>query len=152
MLSDAEKENIRLEETYRAEIRKSLAPKQRSGVWTFLNSSFGLWLLSAIFITVGGALWKQAEVTHQKAAKEQQAKIDEAIARRQAIGRLDLEIGYRFSQVQQRLYHLSKDSLADDERQRRVQSVVQSFQKPPGGEYSSLYPDFANFSLVALVS
>lgn len=152
MLSDTEKDKIRLEETYRDEIRKSLAAKQRSNIWTFLNSSIGLWLLSAIFITAGGALWKQAEASHQQAAKEQQAKIDEATARRKAIGRLDLEIGYRFSQVQQRLYHLTKESLSDDERQRRVRSVVQSFQKPPGTDYSPLYPEFANFSLIALVS
>ncbi len=54
MLSESEKEKLRSEEIFRDEVRKSLGtkPKGSSAFWRFLNSSFGIFILSTI--VVGG--------------------------------------------------------------------------------------------------
>lgn len=60
----------------------------RNRLWTFVNTGFGLWLLSAIFIYGTGAsfaLW------HQRSEKQ--------AASRATIARLDIEISYRFAQI-----------------------------------------------------
>lgn len=51
-LNTDEKSKIRLEEEYRAAVRAelntpSLRQEPNSVIWRFVNSSFGLWLLSA---------------------------------------------------------------------------------------------------------
>jgi hypothetical protein len=81
---------IRLEEIYRQEIRASLESDtaSRSYLWRFLNSTFGIWLLSAIFISAAGAVytaWRQASAAEQS----RQARIE----------RLDTEISYRLARV-----------------------------------------------------
>ena len=58
----------------------------------------GLWLLSAIFLTGAGALYTQYQNTRAQRIKE-----------RDLVNRLDLEIGYRFSQIQIQLYSLVND-------------------------------------------
>jgi hypothetical protein len=55
MISEEDKRRITEEEVFRLEVRKSLAqekpPQGTYGVlWTFLNSSLGLWVLSTIVI------------------------------------------------------------------------------------------------------
>ena len=51
MLSDEEKDRIRLEEAYRFEIRQSLSKEEKKGrAWSLLNSPFTLWLLSSVAI------------------------------------------------------------------------------------------------------
>jgi hypothetical protein len=53
MLTYAEHLKIRLEEQFRLEVRKQLEEKKSnpSRFWTFFNSSFGLWMMSAILVT-----------------------------------------------------------------------------------------------------
>jgi len=52
-LSDEEKERIRLEETYRHEIRKSLedSKPKKGRIFKILNSPFVIWVLSAIILS-----------------------------------------------------------------------------------------------------
>jgi hypothetical protein len=52
MLNDDDKIRIRLEESYRTQVRKQAEKEAESKkkLWAFVNSSFGIWLLSAIFI------------------------------------------------------------------------------------------------------
>ncbi len=52
MLSDLEKEKLKSEEVFRFEVRKSLEvkPKDNSTFWKFLNSSFGIFILSTIIV------------------------------------------------------------------------------------------------------
>lgn len=49
-LTEEEKERIRHEEIFRAEIRESIendSPSPKKKTWKFLNSPFGVWLLSS---------------------------------------------------------------------------------------------------------
>ena len=54
-LSDEERARIRAEETFRYEVRESLAEQGGSRWWAFLNSAFGLWLLGSV--SVGVITW-----------------------------------------------------------------------------------------------
>lgn len=55
-MNEEEKKRIQEEEFFRHEVRKSLEKKTtlswRSRIWSFLNSSFGLWLLSTVFVGI----------------------------------------------------------------------------------------------------
>lgn len=77
-MTDQEKQHIKEEEIYREEIRKNLQDKGKGKAWTFLNSSFGIWLLSTIFVTgltlaISSIQTKKSEV---RAAKVKTKKID----------------------------------------------------------------------------
>src|SRR5579883_2392325 len=100
MLNDTEKERIRLEEFYRNEIRESISASKGSPLWTFLNSTFGVWLLSALFVSGIGAAYTKYQ---EKSADRRRTQ--------EATERLDLELGYRFSQIQ---VHLSQASLVPE--------------------------------------
>lgn len=69
MLSDSEKEKIEAQEVFRQEIRSDLEKKQRSsGLWKFLNSAFGIFLLSSV--VVGGISFSYKEWKNVKDAEE----------------------------------------------------------------------------------
>lgn len=150
-LNDVERAKIELEERYRSEFRNRLdgAPKKKSlpnTIWVFLNSSLGLWLLSAIFITGVGALYTQYQNTRT-----------EKIKTKESIERLDLEIGYRFSQIQIQLFSLvnSKEPnfpFLPNKGEENVRSILGSLSQPPKGELIPLYQEFSSLSTIALIA
>jgi hypothetical protein len=85
--------------TTRTPTTPSDQPKSDSRLWVFLNSSFGLWLLSAVFVTGAGAAYTSCKTSY-----------DESTKNAETIDRLDFEIGYRFSQVAVRLCQVVEDS------------------------------------------
>ena len=151
MLADNEKQKIKLEEEYRLEIRRQLQekPEKKSGrsqFWAFLNSSFGLWLLSAVFITGIGAIY-----TRYQNAREQDSK------KKELIERLDFEISFRYSQVLNQLYHLTDRNpkaplLASNRSSEEVRKTVELLNQAPSGNSASLYPEFANMGIPALIT
>jgi hypothetical protein len=51
MLTENDLNRIKSEEIFREEIRKKISEKEKSSkIWTFLNSSFGIWLLSTVVV------------------------------------------------------------------------------------------------------
>ncbi|UII20846.1 hypothetical protein [Fulvivirga ligni] len=51
MLNQSDKERIKAEEIFRNEVRKELEQgKKNSKFWVFLNSSFGIFILSSVLI------------------------------------------------------------------------------------------------------
>jgi hypothetical protein len=78
-------------------------------VWKFLNSSFALWLLSAVFITgIGSAFTQwQAQTAEDRKNKEQ-------------IERIDLEISYRFSELLLQIDDLRTSVRTEVERAKEV--------------------------------
>ncbi|MEX6690877.1 hypothetical protein QTN47_25435 [Danxiaibacter flavus] len=151
MLTDQEKEKIRLEETYRNEVQKLLPQKipKKHLLWfipAFFNSAFGLWLLSAVFLTGGIKLYDD-----YKAKKEDIQKTNEDI------GKLNLEIGYRFSQVLVKLYDLSIDSVTKPKLNKtskidEVRRVALSMGNSKNIENIFLYTEYSNWSLLALLA
>ena len=151
MLDNTEREKIGLEELYRFEIRNKLeedAKKESpSRLWGFFNSSFGLWLLSAIFISGVGTVYTQIQDSRADRLKKEEVTRAEESKTKELVERLDLEIGYRLSQVQIRLY-----SLRTVEDQKSIRDVIDRLPRQSQAEVSSLYPEFSNFSLVALIA
>lgn len=144
VLTDEEADRIRLEEHYRYEIRQRLCTdKQPSRLWAFLNSSFGMWILSAIVLSGLGSLYTKHREQHETQEREQQA-----------VERLDLEIGYRFSQVQVFLYETSRLKIPDQERESKVRIALLGLTKPPTttSDFQHLFPEYSTFGLPALIA
>ena len=175
-LTDIERSKIELEELYRSEIRKRIdkSPEGAARWWAFLNSSFALWLLSAIFISGLGALYtaahndqeRERERLERVAERERESRdrqLGEQQARRQATERLDREISYRLSRALYELgltqeYNASAKLAGKNPkysvtaRQKRLRTSlsvltsVATIDKPP------LYADYATYSLAALMT
>jgi hypothetical protein len=161
MLEDKEKEKIRLEEEYRHEIRSQLSEnrtKKPNKLWVFLNSNFALWLLAAIFVTWLGNVYTARQSVRNEELKKLEFARAEQEKKEQTIERLDTEIGYRLSQIQIKLHSLSKIQYegvsSKNERVKvgRVAAVLESVSQPPGSGYSAAYPEYSNYSLIALVA
>lgn len=97
-LVEADRERIRLEEGYRFEIRKSLEDRDSDKpgrVMKFLNTSFGLWLLSTVFVTGLGAAFTGVKAHLDNShAVERKHQDDEDRATDQ-VDRLNHEASYR---------------------------------------------------------
>jgi hypothetical protein len=162
MLSEPEKERIKLEEQYRIEIHKQLEEKsqKKSRVWIFLNSTFGLWLLSAIVITWAGTLYTQSQNRQAEGLKKQEAEREALSKKNELIERLDLEIGYRLSQCQIQLAYLV--DIKDYDRrplpfrpgmgEKDVKEVIDNLLQAPKGKFPPLYEEFSNISTLALIA
>ena len=98
MLTDEQKEQIRLEEIYREEIRKSLLPKKsgKGRVLSFLNSPLGLWLLSSILLATLTSAWGVWST-----------KRDQNRLKEERISKIKVELNYRLSQAEQNLDQFS---------------------------------------------
>jgi hypothetical protein len=169
-LSEVERVRIREEEQLRFEVRQSFekAAEQarRSRLGAFLNSSLGLWLLSAIFITGAGAVYQRCE-----------AELSGRRVRLDAIARLDREISYRLSETLGLLKSADghwdfqtakfgidpgKPPSTDVARRLAVESygdaqrIAASLSSSPDSAepavYPPLYPQFASYSTPALMA
>lgn len=150
MLTDLEKQRIQLEESYRTELKQLLNPKEQKSFWnkisSFLNSAFGLWLLSAIFISGGVKLYedykaKQTDITKQN----------------ESISRLDNEIGYRYSRFLVRLFELTDKnpvsvSLSKKFKSSDVKKLALSLNSTKNSAEDFLYSEYSNYSLLTLIA
>ena len=91
MLSESQRDQIRLEEQYRAEVRQSIATTAgASKVLTFLNSPFVIWFLSTV--AIGLITWGYQSLQARAAAERV------TTLRRSAV---TAEIGFRLQPVDQ---------------------------------------------------
>lgn len=86
MLTDADRERLRQEEIFRAEVRSSLNRPLSLGhrSWYLLNSAFGLWVLSSVvlaFVTWSYSHWR-ASSTEESNRRALIRRIDSEIAGR----------------------------------------------------------------------
>lgn len=103
MLTADEKDRIQAEELFRLEIRRDLeatkpSPTGMQRLWSWLNSSFGLWLLSSVVLA-----GLTTAYTHYRNQRDQELKSAEA---RQ---RLDTEIAGRMFEATKVLAKYSDD-------------------------------------------
>jgi hypothetical protein len=174
LLSAEDKLKITLEEQFRLEIRKQLEGKSHtsSRAWTFLNSTFGLWLMSAILVTWAGTIYTQSQNKRSEAEMRREAEKAEALRNKELVERLDLEIGYRFSRFEIRLYSLVNNSRSEAGRalfygkapsktflpfrsgksESDVEEAIDSLSQPARKSYPALYQEFSNLSTLALIA
>lgn len=135
-------DRIRTEEIYRAEVRKQLeltAPKQ-SGVLAFLNTNFGLFLLSTVFISTFS--WSfNAWLTHKREAKQAQTTYQ----------KLGLE-------VMNRLRYLDELEKPFPYNQRHaIETSINGFNARANvnpswiPHYSAVFPEYQERSLMSLI-
>jgi|GEM_PF-3105506 len=174
-ISVSAKERINREEQYRLEVRQQLEDTKstRPGVLSFLNSGFALWLLSAVFLSGTGTVYscweKDREATRVKHDRETdvarlRAQTELALAEenRITIEKLDTEISYRFSLALLSLRSVTDDvsmtlarsSVADREIESidSAERAVHSLGRLPTGDQASLYPQYATYTLPALIA
>ncbi len=80
-LTDAEKKKIRAEEIFRTEVARSLDHQSR--FLSFLNSPFGLWVLSSVFLAglVSGIGWLSATLERHEKNQEMRERLAAEISR-----------------------------------------------------------------------
>ena len=146
-LSDEERSKLRLEELYRQEVRRELSDAADTGsrLWKALNSSFGLWLLSALFISGLGTLYTSCQTARERES-----------AKTRDIERLDLEISYRFSNVLRHLNILRDRATRNPSWLTRapedITETLRLLKEPPRADFRSLYPQYNEYSLPALLA
>lgn len=150
MLSEEEKKRIELVETYKFEVKDKLenqkARKFGLGmVYSFFNSKFGLWVLSAIFVSGGVKVYDDYKV------KQENEK-----TRGEIIEKLDNEISYKFDRVLASLKMIEEkepDGVWDQEfsTMEEAKNFALRINKDSGKEDNYLYEEFKNWSLLALM-
>lgn len=132
-------------------------PTRYPRLWPFLNSTFGLWLLSSV--VVGGLGFVYTQNQNKQAEKLKKLEIAQAEATKTAahIERLDLEIGYRLSSTISRLAELHAATNRCDATQTanshckpvkmQLDEMFLARHQPP-----SMFPDFSSYSTLALVA
>lgn len=140
-LSELDRHRIRLEESYRIEVRKELDSSKGSRVFAFLNSNLVIWVLSAVFISAGGFLWQCWQ--NRQALNEFKE-------------RASLEVAYRLSQTLIRLYELSDPNdhrkLAPNHTIQEVNATLDEFVKAPGSRIGQLYPEFSSMNTIGVLA
>ena len=152
-MTEEARRKISEEEIYRQEVRQRLDAGQAAGArfWKFLNSNFGIFLLSTVVVTILTGAYTQWQES-RKCDRDRETHI----------AKLDREIGNRIAQV---LRHL------DLERVKVRQAWYAPGAYPKAGEafafagaildnevtgargrHYSLYPELSNFSYAALIT
>jgi len=170
-MSNEQIERIRAEEALRIEIRKSLQeppptqPMKKSSLWVFLNSSFGLWLLSTIFITLIGAKYSEMQANHKEAQRQIEAKEAEKTKqatqdwleskrKMDAFRRASIEVSQRYSTTLSRLYLLNQkpgpESKLASAGQIRIAFEPLS-ESPSNHKIASIYPEYGTFNILTLI-
>jgi|GEM_PF-2170648 len=144
MLTDEEKNHIKLEEILRHEIRHQLrneADKSRwSRAWTFVNSAVFLWFLSTIVVGTIGLIYASSE--KQKENERRVYEQQQAIARDKLLSqrKLDAEISSRLSYF---------EFVLDLRRDATAYLVL---QKPSEAKYPvNVFPEYASRSFQSLL-
>ncbi|SMD43340.1 hypothetical protein SAMN00777080_1930 [Aquiflexum balticum DSM 16537] len=150
MLSEEEKKRIELVETYKFEVKDKLeyqkARKFGLGmVYSFFNSKFGLWVLSAIFVSGGVKVYDDYKV------KQENEK-----TRGEIIEKLDNEISFKFDRVLASLELIKEkepEGVWDQEFStlEEAKNFALGINKDSGKEEKYLYEEFKNWSLLALM-
>lgn len=142
LLSDADRERVRLEEVFREEVRKTLEkPKtSRRKVYDFFNSSLGIFILSSILLaslSAGVTKWLESN------QREAQA--------RETIRRLDIEIAHRLQQ----LPVLSRGVITYTQMHTAKGAVFGKAENHPQvgklGEFEPIFPEFLGRTLFFLI-
>jgi hypothetical protein len=148
MISEEEEKRIRLIETYKFEVRDKLETEKAKKfgidkVFSFFNSKFGLWVLSAIFVSGGVKVYDDYKV------KQENEK-----TRGEIIEKLDNEISYKFNKVIADLEGLKENGDAREmlmPMEGYAREFALNMDKGSSHENNFLYEEYKNWSLLALV-
>jgi hypothetical protein len=154
-LTEDERQQIRLEEFYRDEVRKTMVPATPTpgrGLIPFLNTSLGLWLLSAIFISGVTNLYTAEQSRNERSRI--QAEADRTRLNKQHT--LDSELKYRLTYaivsigIFQRDY---SDKPLSVEMQAAIDTIARmAADAPKESKLPPLNPQYADYTLAQVLS
>jgi len=117
--------------------------RTKKRIWSFLNSNFGLWLLSSVMVgLITFGYTKLNDHLAEKRLKERQ------------VVKLDIEIEGRFYQLLEKIKRNSESLNIDTTNNPVVKNMLFEFKGNPTGEnerFYSIYPEFQNRSIVSLI-
>jgi hypothetical protein len=148
MLTDDEKNHIRLEEVFRHEVQQELLKKEevtlwRGKIWAFINSAIFLWFLSTVVIGTASLIY----TTQQKKSEEQrrQHEQDLLVQRENFITarKLDTEISSRLSYF---------NLMAIDFDYAKLRKALLALNRPLEADYPiNIFPEYSARSFQSLL-
>lgn len=170
LLTAEHKERIEQEELLRKDIRLALSgdPSEKKGfrrsLWAAANSNFGLWFLSAVFVSGAGSLYsrwyeekraqeKSLEAQRVEAREKEQVRLVEAQRRREIYERITLEMSYRYSSTLIGLQAISAayGEVVNGESQTAIVGALDPLLKPATDLKPPLFPEYKQYSALALI-
>lgn len=151
LITESERARILSEEALRLKIQAELSAqkpveKSRPSWWEFLNNSFTIFLISSVLIPVG--VWRYSAHVAERDKQIRQAEVEQA--RQGRIERLDTEISFRLSQLFVRLEQVNEAQ--PNLRAGQLDEVMTAIAaKKSGEQHLTLYPPFAEYSLLSLL-
>lgn len=144
MLTQEEKDKIKAEEIFRYEIQKDLkkSNKPKKSIWNFINSAFGLWLLSSVFLgflTYQYNQWNEGKKTSDRRSRQ--------------VRKLDIEIYRRVMILNGEVDHLlsfQPDSTEDDPDRVFSRNLEKSIRKM-NSKTDYVFEDFRKRKLSSLL-
>lgn len=150
-LSNTDKDFIRNQEAFRMVVQREQAEKKHasraSAVWGVLNNSFTIFLFTSILVPLTAYFYASRVATAQASAKV----LEINLARTDRIEKLDTEVAFRLSRA---LAQLEAATAAPETSQAGlINQVLSSIStRTIGGDRQTLYPAFADHSLLSLMS
>lgn len=167
--TDEEVQRAKREEILRDEIRIAIQAKRDGhlrpmNLWDRLNSNFVLWLLSAVVVSGGGAIYsqwyqtkqedqKKAELSSLELQRKNEVAADERRKRLESRSRASLEISHRYSTAMTRLreIHERHQDKVDTSVQNEIRVGLSPLYGKPDANFSPLYPEFQSHSGIAVI-
>ncbi len=149
MLTEEDKNRIRLEEIYRQELRQQLKPisSRRERTLAFLNSAFFLWFLSTVLIGTVSFLYTRWDGRREALRREYEQKRQFDVERNTTTSKLDTEIASRLRFVN----GLIETENSFPQQSTLVQSVL-ILEKPSAMAYPvNVFPEYSNRSFQSLL-
>ena len=125
--------------------KEAAKERQSGGVWNFVNSSFGLWLLSTValgLLTTGYTFLAKS--------------IEESGAKAERVRKMNLEVESRLSQFLVSVRGMVNDdlSLKEGKTVEDLQKNWNNLKKPPAlteGAVTAVYPEYESRGIVSLI-
>lgn len=166
MLTEIERQLIRDQETLRKEIREEISPKRdqvkSNKLWEFLNSTFGIWLLSSVFLSGLTTIISKQIALADEEQKQHVIELENKNRQKEIIDRLNIEISHRLSTSLTRLHNVSisekfktankKINSHSDGHIKSIRDALKPLSAPTTDVDPPLYPDFKKFSGIALIA
>ncbi|PSR56069.1 hypothetical protein AHMF7605_22485 [Adhaeribacter arboris] len=164
MLTPEEKERIRQEEIYRQEIRLDLDKQQETinfkkwaGWWKFVNTSFGIWLLSSVIVGAITFLYSENQKKYTEESKKQ-AQIDrlstEITSRLYELFYVSSEINEEFeylvSDQFRQIDSVNYDEKAISEMDFNLTKSFNTIKKPDLNSEFIIFPEYSKRNLISL--
>lgn len=138
MLSDKDKERIRLEEIFRKEISESFHVQESfmHKVFKYLNSGLGIFLLSSVFVSGFSAIYSNYQESLRNSAYSN--KIEVELAYRLSFFPLLTQDRFTFTQL-----HSVRGALSGSAEEHPQVGLL--------GEYQSIFPEFKDRTLMSIL-